>query len=205
MGPLEGDARLMSPILRAFLENERGLKRYLSRFFSRSQDVDDLTQETFLRAFADGGAGVHNPRAFLYRIARNLALNERDRMANKTTVFMEDSPDPAVLGAGDQVSVEETVEGRRKMTIFAEAISALPPQCRQVFILRKIHGLSQKEVALRLGISVSTVEKHLAAGLLKCSEHLRRHGYEVGGRTAAGVDPGRTRRFGSGRGSPSDA
>lgn len=153
---------LMSSILRSFLENERGIKRYLSRFLPRAQDVDDLAQETFLRAFAQGGAGVNNPRAFLYRIAHNLALNERDRMANRITTSMEDSPDPAVLGAGDQVSVEETVEGRRKMTIFAEAISALPPQCRQVFILRKIHGLSQKEVALKLGLSVSTVEKHLA-------------------------------------------
>lgn len=187
----------MSSILRSFLENERGLKRYLSRFLPRAQDVDDLAQETFLRAFAEGGGQVNNPRAFLYRIARNLALNERDRMSHRVTTSMEDFPDPAVLGASDQVSVEETVEGRRKMAIFAEAISALPPQCRQVFILRKIHGLSQKEVALRLGLSVSTVEKHLASGLVKCSEFLRLRGYEVGGAKIA--EPrGKGRRYGSG-------
>lgn len=188
---------LMSSILRSFLENERGIKRYLSRFLPRAQDVDDLAQETFLRAFAQGGAGVNNPRAFLYRIAHNLALNERDRMANRITTSMEDSPDPAVLGAGDQVSVEETVEGRRKMTIFAEAISALPPQCRQVFILRKIHGLSQKEVALKLGLSVSTVEKHLATGLLKCSEFLRARGYEVGSPATPGRASRNSRRYGT--------
>lgn len=171
----------MSMILRTFLENERGIKRYLSRFFSRSQDIDDLTQETFLRAFAESKREVVSPRAFLYRIARNLALNEKARHSHQTTSFIEDFPDPSVLEAGDQVSVEDAVEGRRKMAIFAEAISALPPQCRKVFILRKVEGLSQKDVAERLGLSVSTVEKHLATGLLKCSDYLRQHGYEVGG------------------------
>ena len=42
----------MSELLRTFLENERGIKRFLSRFLRRPQDIDDLTQETFLRAFA---------------------------------------------------------------------------------------------------------------------------------------------------------
>lgn len=193
----------MSPILRSFLENERGIKRYLSRFLPRAHDVDDLAQETFLRAFAENGSHVNNPRAFLYRIARNLALNERDRMSYKITTSMEDFPDPAVLGAADQVSVEETVEGRRKMAILSEAVSALPPQCRQVFILRKIHGLSQKEVALRLGLSVSTVEKHLATGLVKCSEFLRLRGYEVGGGATIPEPRRKGQRYGS-KGSSAD-
>lgn len=194
----------MSLILRTFLANERGIKRYLSRFLSRRQDVEDLAQETFARAFAEGDHGVVNPRAFLYRIARNLALNERDRMSHKTTRSMEDFPDPTVLGADDQVSVDEMVEGQRKMAIFVEAIRALPPQCRQVFILRKIHGLSQKEVAQKLGLSVSTVEKHLATGLAKCSEHLRMRGYEVGGRKPDGRGDQKARRIRAATGSPSD-
>ncbi len=171
----------MSQILRVFLENERGLKRFLSRFFSRAQDVDDIAQETFLRAFAaEADRDVLTPRAFLYRIARNLALNERAKHANTTTGSIEDYPDPSVLGAGDQVSGEDLIEGRRKMAIFAEAVSSLPPQCRRVFMLRKVHGLSQKDVAEKLGISASTVEKHVALGLLKCSDYLRHRGYEVG-------------------------
>ena len=170
----------MSMILRTFLENEGGIRRYLSRFLSRPQDVEDLTQETFLRAFAESKREVVSPKAFLFRIAKNLALNERDRLSNRTTGFIEDYPDPSVLEASDQVSVEDEVEGRRKMAVFADAVSALPPQCRQVFVLRKIQGLSQKEVAQKLGLSVSTVEKHLATGLLKCSEYLRLRGYDVG-------------------------
>ena len=180
----------MSQILRAFLENERGLKRFLSRFFPRAQDVDDIAQETFLRAFAaEADRDVLTPRAFLYRIARNLALNERAKHANTTTGSIEDYPDPSVLGAGDQVSGEDLIEGRRKMAIFAEAVSSLPPQCRRVFMLRKVHGLSQKEVAEKLGISASTVEKHVAMGLLKCSDYLRLRGYEVGAVLTSAIEP----------------
>ena len=124
MGPLEGDARLMSPILRAFLENERGLKRYLSRFFSRSQDVDDLTQETFLRAFADGGAGVHNPRAFLYRIARNLARKEaglRDQEAAARRA--------AEAAAANEIAAQPFREQRRlrKAAMAAKGAYGKPP------------------------------------------------------------------------------
>ncbi len=198
----------MSQILRAFLENERGLKRFLSRFFSRAQDVDDIAQETFLRAFAaEADRDVLTPRAFLYRIARNLALNERAKLSNTTTGSMEDYPDPSVLGAGDQVSSEDLIEGRQKMAIFAEAVSSLPPQCRRVFMLRKVHGLSQKDVAQRLGITASTVEKHVAMGLLKCSDYLRVRGYEVGAvlthaieTTAIRPVPGRRSASGGSRG-----
>lgn len=180
----------MSMILKTFLENERGIKRYLARFFPRAQDVDDLAQETFLRAYAEPGRDLHSPRAFLYRIARNLALNERARLSNKTTSYIEDHPDPAVLEASDQVSAEDVVEGRQKLAVFADAIAALPPQCRRVFVLRKVHGMSQKDVAQKLGISVSTVEKHLATGLLRCSEYLRQRGYEVGnGQLTAPLSP----------------
>lgn len=168
-------------MLRAFLENERGIKRLLSRYLPRKQDVDDIAQETFLRAFAaEADQVVVTPRAFLYRIARNLALNERSRLSTIATDYMEDSPNPDVLGSSEQVSGEDQVYGRRKMAMFAEAVALLPTQCRHVFLLRKVHGLSQKQVAERLGISVSTVEKHVAMGLLRTSEYLRRHGYEVG-------------------------
>jgi len=171
----------MSRMLTAFLENERGIKRLLSRFFSRPQDVDDIAQETFLRAFAaEANQDILAPRAFLYRIARNLALNEKLRLSSTTTEYIEDSVNPDVLGSGEEISGEDHVYGRQKMAMFAEAVSSLPTQCRHVFLLRKVHGLSQKEVAERLGISVSTVEKHVATGLLRTNEYLRRQGYEVG-------------------------
>ena len=174
----------MSRILKAFLENERGLKRFLSRFLPHAQDVDEIAQETFLRAFAaEASEDVLMPRAYLYRIARNLALNEKARIATHKNDSLEDLSNPDVLGSGDQPDAAQHLDGKRNMAIFAEAISALPAQCRQVFLLRKVHGLSQKAVAERLNIAPSTVEKHVALGLVRCSEYMRQRGYEPSGAT----------------------
>jgi RNA polymerase sigma-70 factor (ECF subfamily) len=149
----------MSLILKTYLENERGLKKFLGRIFGRGREVDDLAQETFLRAFAaEAGEPILYPKAYLYRIARNLALNERARLSNNAHVTLEDLPEPTVLSLSEAVAVDDQVHQRRKMAIFAEAISALPPQSRQVFLLRK-------------------VEKHVASGLVKCQHYLSAHGY----------------------------
>jgi RNA polymerase sigma-70 factor (ECF subfamily) len=178
----------MSRIVKAFLENERGLKRFIARLLPRTHDVEEIAQETFLRAFAaEASEDVQLPRAYLYRTARNLALNEKARLASHKTDPIEDFPDPDVLGSDHQPDSAEEVDGKRKMAIFAEAISALPPQCRQVFLLRKVHGLSQKAVAEQLSIAPSTVEKHVALGLLRCSEYMRQRGYELSGPAAPKV------------------
>ena len=169
----------MSRMLRAFLENESGIRRFLSRRVRRPQDVDDLTQETFLRAYAaEGEQDVAAPRAYLYRVAKNLALNEKVRHANTRTSSLEDEAQPPQDVQAP--SGEAHVYGRQKLALFAEAVDTLPPQCREVFLLRKVHGLSQKEVARRLGVSEGTVEKHVAAGLVKCAQYLRQRGYDAG-------------------------
>jgi RNA polymerase sigma-70 factor (ECF subfamily) len=174
-------------MLRAFRETEPAIKRLLGRFFHRAQDVEDIAQETFLRAFAaEAETDIASPRAFLLKTARNLAINEKARLANALTDYMEDSPEPDVFGSGEQVPLEDELQSRQKMAAFAEAISSLPDQCRRVFLLRKVHGLSQQEVASRLGISTSTVEKHVASGLLKTSQYLRQQGFEVGAAAQSG-------------------
>jgi RNA polymerase sigma-70 factor (ECF subfamily) len=63
------------------------------------------------------------------------------------------------------------------LALLIKAIQALPDRCRQIVTLRKIYGLSQREVADRLGISEHTVEAQGAIGLRKCIEFFRRHGY----------------------------
>jgi RNA polymerase sigma-70 factor (ECF subfamily) len=180
------DPSSISPVARAFRENEGAIRRLLARFLPRRADVEDLTQETFLRAFAaEAQQEIVSPRAFLMTTARNLALNEVQRAAHALTRSMEDFASPDVLGSDEQVSGDELVYGRQKLTIFAEAVATLPEQCRRVFVLRKVHGLSQREVAAALGIAESTVEKQVAAGLLRTSEFIRRAGVEVPQRPAA--------------------
>ena len=56
---------------------------------------------------------------------------------------------------------------------FCEAIRLLPVQCRKVFVLKKVYGYSQREIAAQLNLSESTVEKHIATGMKRCTQFMR--------------------------------
>jgi RNA polymerase sigma-70 factor (ECF subfamily) len=63
-------------------------------------------------------------------------------------------------------SPENQAIDRDELSRLAEGIAALPEKMRRVFMMRRVHGFSQREVALKMGISESTVEKHMARGLI---------------------------------------
>jgi len=171
----------MSRITLTFLENQAALKRFLGRMLPVAADVEDAAQEVFLRAHvASSTETVVAPKAFLFRIARNLAINERARMWHTSTTLIGDSYDLQGLGADDFVSSEDRWDSDRKMLLFSEAVADLPAKCQQVFVLRKLHDASHKEIAEKMGVSVSTVEKHIATGLARCTEYLSVRGYGVG-------------------------
>ena len=166
----------MSRILTEFEGSKTALRRYLGRFFRRPQDVEDLLQETFVRAYAAEARGpILMPRAYLFRVAKHVSLNEIARRKNSDTHSVEDFDDPDVVGSGNQPGVEQEVDGRRQLALFANAVAALPSQCRKVLVLKKIDGLSQREIATRLGIAESTVEKHLAKALLLTRDYMARN------------------------------
>ena len=157
----------------AFYKNEGPLKTFISRFMYRPQDVDDIAQETFVRAFKAEKKGViEHPKAYLYRVARNLALKELTKKSVKMTSFIEDSCSPEVLGSDEDV--EKQVGTLEKLARVKTAIAELPPHCQRVFIMRKVYGFSHKEISQELGISVSTVEKHIVSGLKRCRQSVER-------------------------------
>src|SRR5438067_7206661 len=167
----------MSTILKAYLENEAALKRFLRRFMKSRDAIDDLAQEAFLRAFAAESARlIESPKAFLFKVAKNLALNALAKQSSVTIEPLGDFEGQEVLEDSSQAAVDDAVDGRERIRVLARAIAALPPQCAKVFILRKMQGLSQKEIAARLGISVRTVENHVALGLVRCKAYMRAHG-----------------------------
>lgn len=173
-----GVPRAVSRILEVYKGNKTALKQYLRRFVARAEDVEDIAQEAFLRAFAaESIREIQSPKAFLFKVAKNVALNERARQSHVSTVPLEDFGESNVLYDNSQVTVEDQVEGREHLHLFARAVAELPPQCARVFLMRKVYGLSCKEIALRLEISESTVEKHAALGLLRCSNYMRANGY----------------------------
>jgi RNA polymerase sigma-70 factor (ECF subfamily) len=71
---------------------------------------------------------------------------------------------------------DEQIDGRRRFEAFCAAVDRLPPLCRRVFVLRKVYKLSHAEIAEILNVSHSTIEKHVAKGLLRCRDYLRDQG-----------------------------
>jgi RNA polymerase sigma-70 factor (ECF subfamily) len=168
----EGPKSGRTPVETAYIDNQRGLRRFIARMFGRSCDVDDIAQETFLRAVAAERRGrIENPKAYLYQAARNVALTELSKKSRQIVDYIEDATLREV--SSEEPSAEAHAIGRERLAMFCEALATLPPQCRKVFLMRKIHGYSHKEISRRLGISVSTVEKHLAAGLTRCAAYIR--------------------------------
>jgi RNA polymerase sigma factor (sigma-70 family) len=167
----------MPTILEAYLENEVALKRYLGRFIKSREAADDLAQEAFLRAFAaESGKKIEAPKAFLYKVARNLALNELARLSSAAIEPLVDFEGQAVLVDSNQVAADDVVDSRERIRLLARAVANLPPQCAKVFILRKMKGMPQREIAERLNISVRTVENHVALGLSRCRTFMLEHG-----------------------------
>ena len=158
------------------LPHEQDLRSWLAARFSAISDIDDLVQETFSRLLKSHESGpVVNPRAFIFVTARNLALNQLRHLRYVRPQGAEEI-DP--LSIVDEVSSPpEAIARQEALQNLIQAIQSLPKRCRQVVTLRKIYGLSQKEVAKRLGISVHTVEAQGSIGLRKCIEYFRRHGY----------------------------
>ena len=149
------------------------LRRYLGRYLGRAEDAEDVAQESFVRVLEAAAKGeIRYPQAYLYRTARNLAFNLRARKFNQMEDSLEDSASPDVMD-DSEAGPEARVMALRHFELFCRVAASLPPQCRHVLVLRKVYGFSQQEVALRLDISVSTVEKHLAKALLRCTQQLR--------------------------------
>ena len=133
-------------------------------------DVEDILQEAFMRSFeAEGRQPIRDARAYLLRTATNLALNHVSRAGYRTTGSL-DSLDEELAADTTVPPPEAQVDADRRFLAFCRAVGGLPEQCRRVFVLKKVYGLSQEEIAGQLGIAESTVEKHIARGLVLCRE-----------------------------------
>lgn len=137
------------------------------------KEIEDIVQETYVRICAvEKTEQILHPRSFLYRTARNLALDHLKRAETKTNISMNDeSLDWDAMGE-DLDQVYNQVSATQEFEHFCEAVRHLPLQCRKAFVLKKVYGYSQKEIAEHLNISENTVEKHIAMGLNRCRQFM---------------------------------
>jgi RNA polymerase sigma factor (sigma-70 family) len=161
--------------LNQIFRHRAALHRYLIKFTSGAEDIEDLVQETYVRlyALADYRA-VESPKALLFRIAHNLAV---ERARSKKTQATDSMADLEQLGVfSTEVPADEQLDSGRRFETFCAAVDRLPPLCRRVFVLRKVFKLTHAEISEVLGVSHSTIEKHVAKGLVRCRDYLREHG-----------------------------
>jgi RNA polymerase sigma-70 factor (ECF subfamily) len=138
-------------------------------------DVDDLVQETFLRIWRARLKGpIRSGKHFLFAVARNALRDVVRRRATADAIPVTENTALNVLEHSP--GVVEVVMRWQELDLLREAVCALPGRCREVFLLRKIQGLSQREIATRLSISENTVETLVAKGARRCAEYLRARG-----------------------------
>ena len=158
-----------------FLEYESFLKRFIRRFLTRSYDIDDVVQDAYLKALCaeKKQKNITSPKAFLFRIARNEALNELRRRSRSTIEYIDDlsQSEPVI----EENSLESEAIAKQRLGLFCQSALEMTPRCRRIFLMCKVYGLSHKEeVATQLNISVSGVEKQVAKGLSICGAYIDR-------------------------------
>jgi RNA polymerase sigma-70 factor (ECF subfamily) len=106
----------------------------------------------------------------MLKTAKNLALNHVAKWDNKYNDSLEDFAEPPVsLKTGE---LEDEFESKERFLLFCRATDKLSGSVKKCFILKKVYGLSQKEIAQYLNLSESTVEKHVAKGLFKSAQYM---------------------------------
>lgn len=139
------------------------LRRYLARLLGSSTEAQDVAHDAYLRVYPlVEKQQPEKPEALLYVTARRLAINKLKRRS--ISPISTETIEPETTAASTP-GVAQEVMSRQELAILEQAIAELPEGCRKVLLLRKIDLLSHKEIAARLGITVSTVEKQHARAL----------------------------------------
>jgi len=137
---------------------------FLRRNWSDEGEIADLRQETYIRVYEAAHRKRPVPvRPFMFFVARNLII---DRLRRKSVVPFETMAEADWFNVSDhEPTPEQRVAARQELQRMQLALDALPPRCRQVILLRRVHGLSQREVALKMGIKEETVESQMVKGM----------------------------------------
>lgn len=164
-GDVNGDhrARIMAWVGSEVLPHEADVRAWLRRTLA-PDDVEDVIQEAYCQIAGLRDVGhIQSARAYLFTTARSVVLMRlrRARIVRIETVSEIDNLDMV----GEEPSPERVAAGRRELARVRRLIDGLPDRCRRIFELRKIEGLSQREVAKKMGVAEHIVENDVGKGL----------------------------------------
>ncbi|MFC4313751.1 RNA polymerase sigma factor [Steroidobacter flavus] len=158
----------------AFSDHAPEVRRFLNGRLHCPETAADITQETYLRLISTAPLKpVENLRAFIFRIARNLAI-DHVRGRARQSVFEQGLENLYAVTGESPAQLDDALAARDDLERIQRSVEELAPLTRRVFELCRYEGLAHKEVAEQLGVSVSTVEKHMAAALDFLRERLER-------------------------------
>ncbi len=157
-------SELRAWFIQEVLPLEPALTHYLQSNWRNQSDVDDLLQDVYVRVCE--AALKQKPdkaRLFTFTTARNLLI---DRVRRERVIPIEAVENLEALNAAiEEPAPDRNVIAREELRRVQAALDRLPPRCREVVILRRIEGLSRRNIAARMGISEATVAEHLANGI----------------------------------------
>lgn len=155
--------RIMAWVAAEVIVHEAAVRAWLKRTMN-PDDVEDIIQESYCRiAGLTDVSHIRNGRAYLFTTARMLVLERirRARVVSIDTAFELEKFDPV----DERPSPEQVTSAHQELRRVKRLIDSLPERCRDVFRMRKIEGLSQREVAAKLNVSEHTVENDVVKGL----------------------------------------
>lgn len=169
---------------KVYLASRRGIYRAVSRIVP-PHEIEDIVQETYVRICQiEDKSQISSPKSFMFTIARNLAFDYHKQADVRHVDHVEDTELlDQLLSDNCRDEVYDQVLSGNEFGHFCEAVRQLPLQCRKVFVLKKVYGYSQREIAESLHISESTVEKHIATGMKSCTLFMRK---AIGSETGQG-------------------
>lgn len=159
------------------------LLNFLTRQVRDRDTAADLAQESYVRVLSAQSAGqaVRDMRALLYRTARNLVIDQHRRAVVRRHEGLDSLPPDQQPLAPHYLQPEEVLASQQVVRAYMDTIAALPPRCREAFVLYVFDELGHAQIALQMGISVSMVEKHVVRGMVACKQCERRLRAEAAG------------------------
>lgn len=160
----DGQGQLIAWLGREILPHEADVRTWLGRSQLQWSEVEDVIQESYCRLSAlKNVAHITNPRAYFFTVARNVVI---DHLRRARVVRMETVAEIDNLNVPWDAPTPETIAGaRQELERVSELIAHLPDRCRRIFVMRKIEGLSQREIAATLGVTETIVENDVVRGL----------------------------------------
>ncbi|HDS1778386.1 TPA: sigma-70 family RNA polymerase sigma factor [Pseudomonas putida] len=149
----------------------RELVSFLSARLGSRQAAEDVAHDAYLRVLERSGSEqIEHPRAFLYRTALNLVVDRHRRQLVRQAEPLDALDADSRLHSSE---LQHDLQLDQRLALMQKALDELSRPCRDSFLLRKIEGLSHQQIAERLGISRSLVEKHIVNAMKHCRVRMR--------------------------------